>query len=82
MGQAHLAGQHGGAHGVVGGVAAGGVGKDEDLGTVDVIEERLLRAVGEVHTAHGDGHHLRAGGLVAPLHLQETAVLPGPYDKA
>ena len=69
VGQAHLARQHGDAHGVVGGVAAGGVGQDENPGAVDVIEERFLGAVGEVHAAHGDSHHFRARSFVTILHL-------------
>jgi hypothetical protein len=38
-------------------------------------------AVGEVHAAHGDGHHFRARSFVTTLHLLETAILPRPYDK-
>ena len=42
VGEADFAAEARGADGFVGGVAAGGVGQDEDFFAVDVIEERFL----------------------------------------
>ena len=47
-----------------------------------IIEQRFLGAVGEVDAAHGDGHHVGAGGLVAALHLLKAAILSGAHDEA
>ena len=49
---------------------------------VDVIEQRFLGTVAEVHAADGDRHHFRAGGHVAALHFLEGAVFPGSHDEA
>ena len=77
-----VARQHGGTNGVVGRVAAGGVGQDEDFRAIDIIEQRFLGAVGQVDAAHGDGDHFGASGLVASLHFLEAAILSGAHDKA
>jgi len=71
-----------GANRFIGGVASGGVRQDKDLFAVDVIEQRLFAAIGEVHTADGNGDHVRAARGVRASHLLKTAVLPGSDDQS
>jgi len=71
-----------GADGFVGGVTGGGVRQDKDFFAVDVIEQRLFAAIGEVHTADGNGDNVRAARSVRASHFLKTAVLPRSNDKA
>ena len=64
LGLEGLAGELGGADRVAGGVAAGGVGQDEEAEAVDHVEDRALG--GGVDAAQGDGDDLGPGGDAAP----------------
>ena len=75
-----LAGELGGADGVAGGVAAGGVGEDEEAEAVDHVEDRA--AGGGVDAAQGDGDDLGAGGGQRLFHLLERAEAAGAGDQA
>ena len=80
VGEADLAAEARGADGLVGGEAAGGVGQQEVALGIDEVEQRLAGAV-EVDAAHGDGDHLRAGGLDGGLGLRAVLVLPCSNDE-
>ena len=41
---------------------------------IDVIEQRFFGAVGEIHAAHRNGHHVRAGGRVRARHFLKAAI--------
>ena len=45
---------------------------------VDVVEQRFLRAIGEVHAPDGDGHHVGAGGSCASAITACDGYLPVP----
>ena len=66
----------------VGRVAAGGVRQQEVLRRVDVVEQRFLRAVGDVHAPHRDRDHLGARRLVRLHHHGRRRVLAGADDQA
>ena len=74
VGEADFAAQAGGADGIVGGVAAGGVGQQKILLGIDEVEQRFLAAV-EVHAADGDGDHLGAAGFDGARGLLARLVL-------
>ncbi len=82
VGEANFAGQTRGADGFVGGVAGGGVGKNEDFFAIDVVEQGFLGFIGEVDAANGDGDHVRAGGDVRAGHFGEAAVFASTDDEA
>ena len=81
VGEADLAAEARGADGLVGGEAAGGVGQQEIALGIDEVEQRLAGAV-EVDAAHGDGDHLRAGGLDGGLGLRAVLVFPCSNNEA
>ncbi len=72
--QAHLAAQAGGADRLIGRIAGGGIGQQEKLGSVDMIEQGFLRSIGEIDAPHRDGNHFGSGSLVAAGHFGKTAV--------
>jgi hypothetical protein len=78
---AQLARQPGGAHRLVGRVAAGGVGQQQVALLVDLIEQIVLAALVEVHPPQRHGHHLGAGDLERAQHGRRVAVLPSPQDQ-
>jgi hypothetical protein len=80
--EAGLAPEAGGPHRLVGRVARGGVGQDEEPLRVDVVEEVLGAAGLQVHAADGHRHHLGPGRLVSVLHDLEARVLAGADDEA
>ena len=82
VGEADLAGETSGANGFVGAVTSGGVRQDEHFFAVDKIEKRFFGAVGEIHAADGDGHHVCARGGVSARHFREAAVLACPHNQA
>ncbi len=81
VGETDLAAEAGGTDGLVGGVAAGGVGQEEVAAGIDEVEEGLGGAV-EVDAANGYGDHLGAGGLDGGLGLGAVFVLAGADDEA
>ena len=74
--QPDLAAQASGANGFIGRITGGGVGQKEEFLPIDMIEQGLLGAVGQVHSSHGDRHHFSPGGLVAARHFLKTTVFP------
>ena len=64
VGETDFAGETRGADGFVGGIAGGGVGKNEDFFAIDVIEERFLGLVRKIDAADGDSDHVGAGSGV------------------
>src|SRR5207245_6581988 len=76
-----LAGRTAAADGLVGAVAAGGVGQDGEAVGRQEVEQVLLARVGDVHAAHGDGHDLGARGLDRLARLRERLVLAGADDE-
>ena len=80
--KADFAGQSSGTDGFVGGVTGSGVWKDEDFFAIDVVDERFLGLVGEIHATNRDGDHVRAGGGVSAGHFLKAAVLPCSDDEA
>ena len=81
VGQADFAPQHGRTHRIVGGVARRRIRQDENLRSVDVIDQRFLGAVRQVDAAHRHGHHIGAAGLVAAHHLFKTTIFSRSHDE-
>src|SRR5437773_1815145 len=79
--QASFAPEPRGPYGILGRVTAGSVRQDEDPGRIDVIEQRLLRAVRDVDPSHGDGDDIGARGLVRVRHDGIRRVLAGADDE-
>src|SRR5262249_48005264 len=69
-------------HRFVGRVAAGGVRQQHVLRRVDVVEQRFLRAIRDIHAPDGDRDHLGAGGLVRLHHDRRRGILSGADDQA
>jgi hypothetical protein len=82
VGEADFPAEARGADGFVCGVAGGGVGQDEDFVAVDVVEERLFGAVGEIDAANRDRDHVGARSFVSAGHFLEAAIFTGANDEA
>jgi hypothetical protein len=80
LGDAELAREAEGADGLVGGVAAGGVGQQAVAVAVDPAEEVVLGL--EVDAAQGHGHDLGAAGGEGGLGLGGVLELAGADDEA
>ena len=74
--------QPAGAHRVVGGVAAGGVGQDGVLRRRQDIEQvRLVRVLADVRAADRDRDDLRAGGFGGRRVSSKSLNLPVPVSR-
>jgi hypothetical protein len=78
----HLASEARGAHGLLGSVAARGIGEEEVSIRIDVPKERLRIAAIELHPPHRNSHHFGPALLVATNHLLRRSILAGADDEA
>ena len=77
----HFARQPRRADGFFRGVARRGIRQNEHLLPVDIVEQRFLRFVGQIHAAHRHRDHLRSRSGVRPRHFLKTAVLPCSHNQ-
>lgn len=77
-----LAGQAGGADGLVGGVAAGGVGQQQVPLGIDEVQQRALAPLAQIHPAQGHGDHLGARGLQGGGHGRKVRIFARAQEQA
>jgi hypothetical protein len=80
IGKSYLAGETGGANGVVSGVAASGIGQKKVFARINVIQQRFFATV-EVYAAHGDRDHVSATCFERSRSFLKRLVFTGPDDQ-